>query len=142
MKEPTGLSRSDGKRPDGLTLIPWQNGKALAWEVTVANTLADSYIDASASSAGSAAEMAASRKDAKYADLPTLYIFQPIAFETLGTMNTSAVNFLTDLGRKIGSNSGDDREVHFFFQRLSLTLQRFNSVLLLNGFTVQTDPDL
>ena len=26
-KEPTGLSRSDGRRPDGMTLTPWQNGK-------------------------------------------------------------------------------------------------------------------
>ena len=25
--EPTGLSRGDGKTPDGLTLIPWQGGK-------------------------------------------------------------------------------------------------------------------
>ena len=25
-KEPSGLSRSDGKRPDGLTLIPWRVG--------------------------------------------------------------------------------------------------------------------
>src|SRR5271157_4347493 len=23
-KEPAGLMRSDGKRPDGLTLVPWQ----------------------------------------------------------------------------------------------------------------------
>ena len=29
MKEPQGLSRSDEKRPDGLTLIPWQAGKAV-----------------------------------------------------------------------------------------------------------------
>jgi len=27
-KEPQGLSRSDGKRPDGITLIPWQAGRA------------------------------------------------------------------------------------------------------------------
>ena len=27
-KEPVGLVRIDGKRPDGLTLIPWQGGKA------------------------------------------------------------------------------------------------------------------
>ena len=86
--------------------------------------------------------MKSSRKNAKYADLPASCIFQPIAFETLGTMNTSASNFLSDLGRKIGSNSGEDREVHFFFQRLSLTLQRFNSVLLHNSFAVEADPDL
>ena len=29
-KEPSRLSRTDGKRPDGLTLIPWQNGRRLA----------------------------------------------------------------------------------------------------------------
>jgi len=27
-KEPTGLFRTDGKRPRGLTLVPWQSGKA------------------------------------------------------------------------------------------------------------------
>ena len=25
-KEPSGLSRADGKRPDGVALIPWQRG--------------------------------------------------------------------------------------------------------------------
>ena len=28
-KEPQGLCRSDEKRPDGLTLVPWQSGKSL-----------------------------------------------------------------------------------------------------------------
>ena len=27
--EPTGLSRSDGKRPDGFTLVPWSAGKSI-----------------------------------------------------------------------------------------------------------------
>jgi len=42
-KEPSGLFRSDDKCPVGLTLIPWQRGLSLAWDVTVATTLADSY---------------------------------------------------------------------------------------------------
>ena len=84
----TGLFRSDGKRPGGLTLIPWQRGLSLTWDVTVVTTLADSYISASASSAGAAAEMAASRKQTKYAALSGSYVFQPIALETLGPVTT------------------------------------------------------
>jgi len=57
VKEPTGLSRSDRKRPDGLSLVPWQNGKALCWDVTVSVIcpLAESYISAAARDAGAAA---------------------------------------------------------------------------------------
>jgi len=40
-KDPSGLMRTDGKRPDGLTLIPWQAGKPLTWDVMVVSTLAD-----------------------------------------------------------------------------------------------------
>ena len=65
-KEPVGLTRQDGKRPDGLTLIPWQGGKPLTWDVTVVSTLAASYLSPSARSAGAAADLAASRKEAKY----------------------------------------------------------------------------
>jgi len=70
LKEPAGLSRSDCRRPDGLTLITWQGGRPLVWDVTVATTLADSYVSASAALAGAAAETAATRKSVKYADLP------------------------------------------------------------------------
>ena len=45
---------------------------------------------------------------------------EPIAFETMGPMNLSALNLLNDLGRKISSVSDDDREGHFLFQRLSV----------------------
>lgn len=141
MKEPSGLSRSDGRRPDGLSLIPWQSGKPLTWDVTVATTLAASYINASAGSGGAAAELAASNKLTKYADLPASYIFQPIALETLGPINRSAVEFLIELGRRISVVSGEEREGLFLFQRLSVTLQRYNAILLHNSFVTGGDPD-
>ena len=53
-------------------------------------------------------------------------------------MNMSALNLLNDLGSKISSVSGDDREGHFLFQRLSVILQRYNAVLLYESF-VQSD---
>ena len=37
--EPAGLSRTDGKRPDGVTAIPWQRGKPLVWDVTFVDSL-------------------------------------------------------------------------------------------------------
>jgi len=82
VKDPCGLTRTDGKRPDRLTLIPWQAGKPLSWDVTEASTLADSYVHLSSQSAGSAAEAAANRNIAKYADLPAACIFQQLAYET------------------------------------------------------------
>jgi len=38
VKEPVGLMRQDGKRPDGTTVLPWSRGKPLAWDVTIPDT--------------------------------------------------------------------------------------------------------
>ena len=37
--EPSNLQRSDGKRPDGLTMIPWAGGRPLVWDSTVVDSL-------------------------------------------------------------------------------------------------------
>ena len=58
-KEQTGLLRDEGKRPDALTLVPWQNGRCLTWDATVVDSLAPSYLSAISSLPGSAAEAAA-----------------------------------------------------------------------------------
>ena len=86
-KEPARLSRMDGKRPDGLTLVPWQSGKSLFWDVTVICFLAESYVNRAAREAGAAADVAASRKEEKYADPDSRYVFEPIGVETLGVLN-------------------------------------------------------
>ena len=33
MLEPRGLYRTDGKRPKSVTMIPWEMGKQLVWNV-------------------------------------------------------------------------------------------------------------
>jgi len=75
------------------------NGKALCWDVTITCPLADSYIIAAVRESGTAAELAASRKEEKYPALDGRYIFEPIAIETLGIFNTSARQLLSNLGR-------------------------------------------
>jgi len=43
--EPTGLSRNVGKRPDGLTLMPWANGRCLLCYFTCSHILAASFFN-------------------------------------------------------------------------------------------------
>ena len=38
--DPLGLYRSDGKRPDGATVVPWKCGRVLVWDATCTDTLA------------------------------------------------------------------------------------------------------
>ena len=37
--EPAGISHSDGKRPDGVTTVPWKSGKFLVWDTTCSDTV-------------------------------------------------------------------------------------------------------
>ena len=82
VREPDGMFRSDERRPDGVTLVPWVQGRCLAWDATVVDTLAVSHLPATSVSAGSAAEAVA--KTRKYERLASTHIFVPVAFETLG----------------------------------------------------------
>ena len=90
-KEPHGLVRLDGKRPEGLTLVPWKRSKPLAWDVRPVCTMADSYV---ARVAGAAAERAAELKIARYSRLGDKCIFQPIAVESFCPLNETACQFL------------------------------------------------
>ena len=134
-KEPSGLSRSDGKRPDGLTLIPWKSGRSAIWDVTVCDTLAMSYVGLTSIEAGSAAEGAASKKMSKYLDLSHSYEFFPVAFETLRPVNSVGSNFISNIGKAMTLASRTPRESSFVWQRLSIALQKHNAICFKQSFT-------
>ena len=75
MLEPPGLSRQDGKRPDGLTCYPWSNGNSLIWDVTVVVIVAPSYINLTSKKCGAAADKAERNKQNHYTDLKQRYNF-------------------------------------------------------------------
>jgi len=94
-----------------VTLIPYVNVRSLTWDVTVVCLT----IDLAVQGPGSVAEMAASRKEAKYAALQTHhYIFLLIAVEPLDPINESACTCLDDMSWRISVLSGNDR-VHRAF---------------------------
>ncbi|CAL8119405.1 unnamed protein product [Orchesella dallaii] len=129
--EPPGLVRDDGKRPDGLTLVPWRMGKSLIWDATCVDTLAPSHVIGSAVEAGNAANIAANLKLNKYKSLSTNYFFVPFAVETLGTFGLDAKHFVSVLGTFLKLASGDSRSKAYFIQRISISIQRGNAASIL-----------
>ncbi|ESO02000.1 hypothetical protein HELRODRAFT_188549 [Helobdella robusta] len=102
VKEPSGISVQDGKRPDGCTLTPWRAGKCLAWDVTVPGTLAERYVHLTSKECGLAAIRASDEKIKKYEHaLPSLD-FLPIYIEVLGPMDPNTLKFIKTLCKMIG----------------------------------------
>merc|ERR1712121_262541 len=87
--EPVGLDRGDGKRPDGISLYPFSQGRPPCWDATCTNTYADSFILDSAVEAGAAAAKAEESKRIKYPELVRRFRFEPIRPDCAVTLRCS-----------------------------------------------------
>ena len=88
-----------------------------------------SYLHASGHSAAGAAELVASRKEAKYSCL-SRFLFVPVALEILGAIAPGSLEFLSEVGRRLSAATSDARETAFLFQRISVAIHRFNAALI------------
>jgi hypothetical protein len=73
-------------------------GEHLIWEITVSDSYAAPYRASALGDSGAVAQMAETRKRARYADLMEEYIFVPIAFETTGKFGKEALRLTKRLG--------------------------------------------
>ena len=139
-KEPSGLLRSDNKRPDGVTLILWKQGKCLTWDMTMPDTYAQSHLPATATNVGHAADKSAVSKTQKYQSiLLQTHLFTPIAIETAGVWNSQAREFITELGKHVTTVTGEIKETSYIFQQVSVAIQRGNMLSFIGSFTTDTD---
>jgi len=129
--EPPSLFRSDGRRPDGMSMIPWKQGRCLVWDVTCPDTLAKSHLNVAGSTAGAVASEAEAHKRAKYSAISQTHYFVPIAIETFGALGVEAEAFLNDLGGRIVAVTKERRAKEFLIQRLSVAVQRGNAACVL-----------
>ncbi|KAF0290804.1 Ubiquitin carboxyl-terminal hydrolase 2 [Amphibalanus amphitrite] len=136
--EPYGVDRGDGKRPDGMTIYPFSHGRCLVWDATCVNTFADSRLGGAALKSGAAAKKAEDEKRRKYAQLTQRFRFEPVAFETDGACGPTTRAFLQELGAKMAAVTGDQREMEWLWQRLSIAIVRGNAASVLLGCA--TDP--
>ena len=124
--EPTGLYRSDGKQPDGISVVPWRNGKLLVWDATCPDTFAFSHSSLAFGEAGAVAAQAEVRKHSKYCHLDSSYIVL-VAIETSGAMGPRTTEFLKELGYRLRQVTGEVKASTYLQQHLSVAIQRGNS---------------
>ena len=128
--EPSNLYRADGKHPDGVTMVPWSNWR-FVWDVTCVDTFCDSHKLTTAREAGGAAAHAETGKAKKYAHLDHAYLFQPVAFETCGTVGSESMLFPRHLGKHLRSVTGEPSYFAYLLQCLSVAIQEGNMISMI-----------
>jgi hypothetical protein len=130
--EPPGLCTADQKRPDGLTLVPWERGQSLIWDATVVDALAPSRLSSGSSPPFSAATEAEVRKTSKYNELINRgYIFAPVAFEVQGGCGPQTSKFIKKLGKKLKEATQEPKSAFYMKQRISIAIQIGNAASVL-----------
>ena len=125
--EPSGIFRSDGKLPDGITVVPWKSGRLLVWDATCPDTFAPSYLPSAASGVGAVVAAAEERKKRKYSHPDQCYSFVPDVF------GPETMEFLRELGRRLQLVSADHNSFTYLIQRLSVVVQRGNAASVLGS---------
>ena len=64
--KPASRSYSDGKIPDGLTIVPWTRGRCLEWDFTRSDTLATSHLSTAVVGPGTANSDVRNNKKSKH----------------------------------------------------------------------------
>ena len=109
------------------------------WDVTIIDTLAQSYVAATSQLAGPAADATEARKQRKYEALQNRFVVQPVGFETMGSRGARARSFLTDIGGRVMQVTGNQRAMEFLRQRVSIEIQRGNAAAVMG--TVENSKD-
>ncbi|KAG7312232.1 hypothetical protein JYU34_001704 [Plutella xylostella] len=123
--------RDDGKRPDGMSLVPWKRGRLLVWDATCVDTLAPSHLPSTSTEAGAAAGRAETMKGRKYASLGEGYMFVPFGVETLGPWGPEARRLVKEIGSRLKEVTRDPRAGSYLAQRISIAIQRGNAASVL-----------
>ena len=140
--EPTGLSRDDGKRPDGMTLTPFHQGNYLVWDVTCVDRLASSYRPMSTTEGPTIAKQAEIRKSLKYSgviDSRNSVVFIPLAIETLGGLGSETLDFIRILSMFLPADDRLRFTTHLR-QRLGIAVQIGNAASI--QAAIKPDPEI
>lgn len=128
--EPSGLSRGDGKRPDGVTIAPWSLGKPLVWDATCPDTYAGVLLFALL--AGLQLPRGAAGSYLKEQICSALIFLFPLPLKQLEFSVFTL--FLEIAWQSLFRHSGDPKSTSFLIQRLSIAVRRGNAISIRGTF--------
>ena len=126
-REPAHLDRDNGKRVDGLTVMPFSMGKCAIWDFTCPDTFARSYRNQVLSNPGGSAKEAERKKSNKYQKFSPEFLFMPVAVETSGVFGETALKFTKEIYNRVRRATGEVRSTHFLRQRIAVEVPRGNA---------------
>ena len=127
--EPTVIENKFGVRPDGMTIIPFKRGLNLAWDVSIPHPLCRSHLDTN-KEIGALANQVERSKVSKYSCIKQDFFFSPIVIDTLGAYGKETRALIKNLARLLKIKTGNAESGAQFRQRLSIAIQKGNSLAL------------
>jgi hypothetical protein len=137
VKEPAGLSVEDGKRPDLQIIFP---SRHIITDVVIPHPLAPSHLHRASNRAAATAELAASRKVKKYAQVSQTQhaSFIPFAVESTGGMSVGARELLQQIALASNDHLRLDPEqarVGAMQGAVAIAIQRGNALCMFAGMS-------
>ena len=131
-----GLEPGSQARPADVFIGNWVDGRKIAFDVSVVSPTQEAILLRASDFSGAAIEMRRSEKNRKHFDNCRAegIFFQPLVVETFGGWDKDALPFLKKIAGQDARRWGKNHalEIKYFFQRLSVALQRGNAALLSN----------
>ena len=130
--EPTGLSRSDGKRPDGVTIASCMEDRPHACMGCFLHRHICHISPSTDCHRGkSCAGLTEQRKRNKYESLARTNNFIPVVVETSGAFGTEALDLFAEIGRRIHAITHEAKSRAILIQQMFVALQCGNAALVL-----------
>ena len=117
---------SNGKCPNGVTLVPWRSGRLLVWDTTCPDTFAPSHLPSATREAGAVTALAERSKQEKYTALNQHHIFTLVTIETSGLFGPETFTFLRELGCCLKQVTVEAKSFSYL-RRLSVAVQWGNT---------------
>ena len=136
--EPSGLHQADGKCPDGMTMVPWEQGKYLVWDATCRHFLPVTLSKGSHRARRSCCTCGRRQDHAgSMHTWTTCFNSAQLLWRRVAPyVGPKLRDFLRELGKRLRMVTGEPRLYAFLMQRISVAIQIGNATSVMASLPV------